>query len=521
MNIRLLKPVDAQVKIEKGGDPTIKSTVGRYEVDWKALEDAKVGDKPIFSVWREKYFSWLLGHSQTFIDQIRHEIATELAEEELGAISESKAPGEQIRNETIKKYDNELRNKGVSDLLKGESVDTRGWVSTRNKETFNTVFPTLNTKPHYGHWDTELIKDFLGSVAFIGCGGRTRLLTRYELGSAFINYLKQQSVLTREAIDNMFFLSDEYKSSGGGSRILGTLELQTAKLRYLDRRNQEIKAGFDEVLKSLNDEVSIINDLKKQYSTSMVSPEHKKERAKEIDKLVELWQRSTGYKKDVVNNEKDKGELEVFIKEAYQAGKAAVDKISSKMPRKPDESLRSYHNRLRIAIEKELKDNPAAKIAYLYNAAQMIEGTREERKAEIEAKIKSLLEKDKQRLGERETNYIRRVSEEMKKLFQSNDNQAQKIVEEKVGGLKVETLARKVEGSRREEIKAKIEAAFEEIWEKGDTEELDDAHYERISSELKGLFRPDDEEAQEIVDEYIENIKELPNFLGQDKEDFK
>lgn len=57
-----------------------KSTLGKYTVNWEAVEGARnKNNEPIFSIWRERYFSWLFGHSNPFMDQIHSEITEELA----------------------------------------------------------------------------------------------------------------------------------------------------------------------------------------------------------------------------------------------------------------------------------------------------------------------------------------------------------------------------------------------------------------------------------------------------------
>lgn len=343
-NLRLLQKIPTPEKEkqlwwtkEMGGtafmplsETAAKAKVGKYQVNW--VEAEKAG----FSIARERYFSWLVGHSQAFMDQVRSEIAAELADKELASIPQDRRTEQ--RDQVVNKYKEALKETTFSSLLKIQKGAYIGEVRERlaavNAQNAKGAILALNEKylgaigkaiPH-GTAMTKFIEGLLdpNSNAFNKAGGRQKVLSHDEMETAIIKYMQELGKITSDEAQDVL-----------DKKELDEDRIGTMKEKFSDPKKSPIKWTGEAVGKTITED--------------------------NVGKLIQLWQCNGRYKKDVLRNA-DK--VEKFIRDAYNDGQAAVVKVAAENPRKAGETLQSYEARLKTAIEKNLGNNTAAKLAY-------------------------------------------------------------------------------------------------------------------------------------------------------------
>jgi len=381
-NLKLLKKVDIGVRQaeEKGMTKTeVRAKVDKYEVDWNAAKHLGIGG------FKNHYLGRIFGYSEEFMKQMRAEIAAELAETE---ISQNPALN---RNETIAKYIDQLKDTGASDLLK---VRKQSYVGKErkafadvNRDSVKPAILALNAKylnklnktfpAGDGDEQKAFIKNFvMNSRAFNEKGGRDRILSHEEMEDALINYIVGEA-------DQKYRLNYEQSDT-----------IQHWQLK----------------------EMKTVAELVDFYDKSLdmhIDPE-------KTLKIINLWQEKVGHKKSLLE-EKNKEEVDDFLKDAYTDGQIAATEAHSKNPRKAGESVSDYGDRLINAIEKNLKDNEAAKLAYGNEYYAILFTETSSRDKECLIKVKVMLDGIKRKENETREEYIKRASEEIRSKLDPSD----------------------------------------------------------------------------------------------------
>lgn len=370
-------------------------------LNWQKYEDMKK-----FNIWREKYFFWLVGNSQEFIDQVRLDVATQLAEEEIGLSQDQNLDKEALINSN---YERLKTTTSVLGLLRArEKYVAREFESftEKNKKLIDGAISLLNEKylkelnkniPSEGELNKGFVSDFVRSIAFSQSGGRTRLLSHREIEKALLLYLlgcKGQTIVgySRDGRQPVFQIGDLLNDNEFG--LIAT---------KLGNEYKEIDKIADFCKKGL-----VIGHKK-------VSIEPKNTEA-----LVRLWQNKEGYRKEV--NKANYDEIACFILEAYEKGQKAVAEAYRVNPRILGKSAEEYVNGTLIpAIEKRLKNDPAARIGAEGDIQSILNMEGRKRYNECVNEVNAIIRNiEGQRISERREDYIYRFLKEVNRQIGTN-----------------------------------------------------------------------------------------------------
>jgi len=448
----------------------VQPAVKRYNLDWRQIEDMKTHDGgPKFNIWREKYFFWLVGNSQEFIDQIRLDVATKLAEEEMTLAQDPKLNKEALIN-TYKE-----RLKATPSVLGLLRAGEKQYVAKefksftdQNRKFIDSAISLFNEKylkqfnkniPVEGELKKVFVSDFIRSIAFSQSGGRTRVLSHREIEKALLLFLAGSKIhLVASKVQTLVKYTDSTRP--GPSQIQFLL-------------NDE---EFESITVRLKEEYKEIDKIK-DYCERGVVFEGKEVRIepKQTEAIVRLWQSKGGYKKDV--NQANYNEISEFVLKAYKKGKEVVTEAYRVNPRILGKPAKEYIDGiLTPAIERRLKNDPAARIVS-ENEIQAIL-SRETRKwhGECAADVNAMLEKIKMKRGERGEQYANRATKEVRRQIGSNiemqkvaepilerfmiDQELHQALEDVFGEMPEVTLFRGFFGKERDELKDAFRTAF-------------------------------------------------------------
>lgn len=374
-----------------------RSTIAKSIFNWENVKNAKVRDKithaakPMFTnleVWREKNLSWLLGHTEKFIKQVRYEVAVSLAQQKM-----IKHPNLN-EEEVIASYEKKLEGMSLPELLKVRKqayiTKEEDIIAGLNERHVKAAILALNAKclngmnkplpAGEGEEQQAFIEDFIKrSRVFNEKGGRDRVISHESMEDALIDYITKENV--------------KYKLDEKQSGILQYWQLEEMK---------EVAKLIDSYDKSLDMHIE----------------------TEKATKIINLWQEKVGHKKSLLVKE-NRYEIEEFVLDAYSAGSTAALEAHDKYPRKKGESVSDYGDRLINIIEKVLKGNEAAKLAYGSQYYAILLTETDSRDKECLIKVGVMLKKIKRWENETREQYINRAFEEVKSKIDSSDTAMQ------------------------------------------------------------------------------------------------
>lgn len=246
------------------GQRSVRPKTNQYKVGWRAVEKAKLtSGRPMFSVWREKYFSWLVGHSQSIMDQVRLKVAAELAEAEIKQTQDLKLD----RGTLINKYKEQLRNESISNLLEIGKIKERyvtkelQFFTNQNRKPIKSAILFLNEQyldeigkviPLEERAKKMFVCGFIQSTMFAQNGGRTRVLSCWEMQDALLKYLGSggKPLIDKNEIDKIEENRKEaYKE---GEKVVSNLYREISKKIRKSAKNRidHLRMVVDDKLKN-------------------------------------------------------------------------------------------------------------------------------------------------------------------------------------------------------------------------------------------------------------------------------